>query len=376
MSLHRTVRLRFRSRMRFRANSSPLFKRRKFDYCIVDEASQITLPTCIGPLRNADKFVLVGDHFQLPPIVRKEAARVGGLDVSLFRRLSDAHPAAVANLAAQYRMNEDIMLLSNRLIYEGRLRCGSDAVAKQALVLPKRKTCAQICGEAICDNSCWAQSLMSEDRKAVLVDTDLIPARETRAGDLVQNPTEAGLVYTLARALVASGTPASDIAVITPYRQQIKLIQRVFKGATDISLDGVEVLTADKAQGRDKAVVLVSLVRSNDTGNIGNLLRDWRRINVSFTRAKAKLVIFGSVGTLSSDRLMADFVNLMEEREWVLRLPEGADGLHGEITGVKDEEEDGVEEGGGEEKKKRKGVVGARMLEKRPFVKELLEGED
>lgn len=143
------------------ADPSPVFARRKFDYCIVDEASQITLPTCLGPLRCADKFVLVGDHFQLPPIVRKAEARAGGLDVSLFRRLSDAHTEAVAPLASQYRMNEDIMLLSNRLIYEGRLRCGSEAVAMQALTLRNRTLCAHN-GPATCADDCWLQGLLDE----------------------------------------------------------------------------------------------------------------------------------------------------------------------------------------------------------------------
>lgn len=210
----------------------------------------------------------------------------------------------------------------------------------------------------------------------------------------MQNPTEAALIYTLTRALVASGVRPDDIAVITPYRQQIKLIQRVFSAPSspsssspsspaspspspdaDVDLSAVEVLTADKAQGRDKAVVLVSLVRSNDTGNIGSLLRDWRRINVSFTRAKAKLVIFGSAETLSSDRLMADFVQLMEGRGWVLKLPEGAGGMHGE-AGLEDEVktgEEGAESDG--EVKRRRAVVGTRMLDARPFVKELVEGE-
>lgn len=112
---------------------STLFSRRKFDVCIVDEASQITLPTCLGPLRFADKFVLVGDHFQLPPLVKSARARKGGLDVSLFRRLSEAHPHAVAELAHQYRMNEDIMTLSNTLIYENRLICGNEEVATRTL---------------------------------------------------------------------------------------------------------------------------------------------------------------------------------------------------------------------------------------------------
>ena len=141
---------------------SPLFFRRKFDYCFVDEASQITLPTCLGPLRLADKFVLVGDHFQLPPIVRNADAKRGGLDVSLFRTLSEAHPAAVTDLSYQYRMNEDIMLLSNKLIYEGKLKCGSDDVAQRGLKLAQ-KSCEDVFGTG-CDQPCWVQYLMKPRR--------------------------------------------------------------------------------------------------------------------------------------------------------------------------------------------------------------------
>jgi DNA replication ATP-dependent helicase Dna2 len=114
---------------------SPLFTRRRFDYCIIDEASQITLPTALGPLRFADKFVLVGDHYQLPPIVKNHDARKAGLDVSLFKLLSEKRPESVTSLTFQYRMNEDIMALSNKLIYEGRLKCGSEEVARQVLSL-------------------------------------------------------------------------------------------------------------------------------------------------------------------------------------------------------------------------------------------------
>ncbi|OCF42705.1 DNA replication ATP-dependent helicase Dna2 [Kwoniella heveanensis CBS 569] len=304
----------------------PLFFRRKFDYCIVDEASQITLPTCIGPLRMADKFILVGDHFQLPPIVRHPEARRGGLDVSLFKLLSSTHPQAVSDLSMQYRMNEDIMLLSNQLVYEGKLKCGNELVAKSGLALKARKPCSEIfdmdAGKEECDR-CWVQKLLDESTKCVFVDTDGLPARDMRVGDVVQNKTEARLVQQLATALHASGLAQEDLAIITPYRQQIKLLSTLFK-----PLPRVEILTADKSQGRDKECILISLVRSNESGGIGDLLKDWRRINVSFTRAKKKLVIFGSASTLARDPLLKDFLTLMHGKGWLMKLSRGDEGSH------------------------------------------------
>ena len=104
----------------------------------MDEASQTTLPACLGPLRYADRFVLVGDHYQLPPLVRNVEAQKGGLDVSLFKLLSERHPCALTILEHQYRMNQDIMLLSNSLVYDGMLKCGNENVAKRVLQIPDR----------------------------------------------------------------------------------------------------------------------------------------------------------------------------------------------------------------------------------------------
>lgn len=143
---------------------SALFSRRKFDYCIVDEASQVTLPTCLGPLRFADKFILVGDHYQLSPLVRCRAAKKAGFEVSLFRLLSEAHEDYVVDLTHQYRMNEDIMHLSNTLVYKGRLVCGSEEVAKRCLEIPSYKFIDDIhvkTGDK-CDRvSCWLEYLLS-----------------------------------------------------------------------------------------------------------------------------------------------------------------------------------------------------------------------
>jgi len=92
--------------------------------------------------------------------------------------------------------------------------------------------------------------------------------------------------------------------------------------------------TADKFQGRDKEIIVISLVRSNDQGTVGELLRDWRRINVAYTRARSKLIILGSKSTLSSNDLLKDFVGLMERNSWVYTLPADAHLHHRTMTGA------------------------------------------
>ncbi|GAA5907066.1 hypothetical protein JCM8208_004503 [Rhodotorula glutinis] len=317
--------------------NEPIFVKRRFDVCIVDEASQVTLPTCLGPLRFADKFVLVGDHNQLPPLVRNSSAKKGGLDVSLFKRLSDAHPAAVVNLTHQYRMNADIMLLSNKLVYSDRLQVGAEAVGSRRLELPRR--------EKADDMEPWLREVVDPSRSVIFVDTDALPARERRNGSLIDNELEGELIKQSVAALSTCGVASGDIGVITLYRQQIKLLSRILEP----SFPGVEVLTADRSQGRDKECILVSLVRSNTGAHVGDLLKDWRRVNVVLTRAKAKLVLFGSRSTLSHNALMREFLNLVEGKEWVYELPAGLEvslreQAQASTRSIKPEEEEGEEE--------------------------------
>ncbi|BGP51084.1 DNA replication endonuclease-helicase Dna2 [Rhodotorula kratochvilovae] len=312
--------------------NEPIFVKRRFDVCIVDEASQVTLPTCLGPLRFADKFVLVGDHHQLPPLVRNSAARKGGLDVSLFKRLSDAHPAAVVNLTHQYRMSEDIMLLSNKLVYSDQLRVGAADVGNRRLELPQREKTETM--------EPWLREVVDPARTVLFVDTDALPAHERRQGSLIDNELEAALIKQTVSALSTCGVAPADIGVITLYRQQIKLLSRLLEP----SFPGVEVLTADRSQGRDKECILVSLVRSNTGGHVGDLLKDWRRINVVLTRAKAKLVVFGSRSTLAHNPLMRRFLDLVTEKEWVYALPAGLEVSLVEDARVKNEVKDEEEE--------------------------------
>ncbi|KAJ7761485.1 DNA replication factor Dna2-domain-containing protein [Mycena maculata] len=256
--------------------------------------------------------------------VRNPDARKGGLDVSLFRRLSEAHPQSVVNMAHQYRMNEDIMALSNRLIYGDRLRCGSDAVAQQTLVLPDRTFLQDLhIGKACHSTGCWIDKLMAGSCKAVFVDTDTVPAQDSRVGDLVQNEVEANLVYQVTETLLRCGVPPEEIGLISMYRQQLKLLGHLLADRK-----GVEMMTADRSQGRDKDCIIISMVRSNDTGYVGDLIKDWRRMNVSFTRARSKLIIFGSRKTLEKAPLLQEFFELVEGRGWILPLPPNADVLH------------------------------------------------
>ncbi|KAI4170460.1 MAG: hypothetical protein LQ343_004963 [Gyalolechia ehrenbergii] len=315
-----------------------IFNQKLFDYCIVDEASQITLPVCLGPIRMARTFILVGDHNQLPPLVQNKEAQEGGLDVSLFKMLSDSHPESVVNLEHQYRMCEDIMTLSNTLIYNGQLKCGNAAVAQRSIRVPRMEALKQhhhtpssllsanLNPKTVCLNPtrfhCWLRDLLDPGVKACFVNTDtLLPlSREAETGSRLVNTCEATLCTHLVQSLLTTGVPAKDIGVITLYRSQLALIKqnlRQFHPA-------VEMHTADKFQGRDKEVVILSLVRNNESLNVGDLLKDWRRVNVALTRARTKLLILGSKSTLKGNELLDRFIRLMDEKGWIYNLPPGA----------------------------------------------------
>ncbi|CAK7227667.1 DNA replication endonuclease-helicase Dna2 [Sporothrix curviconia] len=356
----------------------PIFNERTFDYCIVDEASQITLPICLGPIRMARTFVLVGDHNQLPPLVQSDDAREGGLDISLFKLLSDSHPDSVVNLEHQYRMCEDIMALSNTLIYNGRLKCGTEALRHRSLHVPDMArlhlhhhnagSMARLTPPSFCamgSKACWLRDLLRPETRVAFVNTDAIPSsREEAKGNRTVNPCEARLVAQLVEGLLTVGVPASDIGVMTHYRSQLSLLRNSLRGVSGSSSNTsssnnnagggggvIEMHTADRFQGRDKEVVVLSLVRNNEACLIGDLLKDWRRINVAFTRAKTKLLVVGSRSTLkggvnntkkdngngrggdrdsrlangeTGEEMLARFIRLMEERSWIYDLPSDA----------------------------------------------------
>uniref|UniRef100_A0A8D0G3H1 DNA replication ATP-dependent helicase/nuclease n=1 Tax=Sphenodon punctatus TaxID=8508 RepID=A0A8D0G3H1_SPHPU len=242
----------------------PVFTRKRFDFCIVDEASQISQPVCLGPLFYSHRFVLVGDHQQLPPLVQNAEARDLGMSESLFKRL-ERNKNAVVQLTVQYRMNSKIMSLSNKLVYEGKLECGSEKVSQATINLPYLED-VKLELELLANTSeTWLKETLDPNNPVCFLNTE------------------------------KAGCKPSDIGIISPYRHQLKIITDLMPSSY---VGTVEVNTVDKYQGRDKSIIIVSFVRNNNDGNLGELLKDWRRLNVAITRAKHKLIMLGCAPSL------------------------------------------------------------------------------
>lgn len=285
--------------------TDPLLRRCDFDVCIVDEAGQITMPAILGPLTKANRFVLVGDHHQLPPLVSNPVAEEGGFGVPLFARLAEAHPGAVVTLSKQYRMSKDIQSISNTFVYSGALQCGTKEVAESQLQLSMQSIPN--------DQPAWMYQALEPKNSVVFLDTKAAACRELSRGEAVENHGEANIAMTLIEMARSAGVPEESMAVISPYRSQVSLLIDKVRNKNL----GVECLTIDKAQGKDKDMVIVSLVRSNDTRAPGKLLDDARRVNVAITRAKSKLVLIGDSSTLKNLTLFDTILGYFSQQGWI-----------------------------------------------------------
>ncbi|KAK6202570.1 DNA replication factor Dna2-domain-containing protein [Scheffersomyces amazonensis] len=296
--------------------------RPKFDYCIIDEASQASMPMSLGPLRFCDKFVLVGDHYQLPPLVLSPDPEVKkGLSQSLFKVLAEKYPSSMVELTYQYRMCEEIMQLCNILVYNNRLKCGSVDTAKQFLKIPHPEVIGSFYkGDPATLKDTWMAHILQPNHKVLFLDHDKIPATEHMFGDYVENKAEAEIVRQTVEGLLACGIEENQIGVMTFNRGQLRLLNRVLHGHEEL-----EILTADRFQGRDKDCIIISFVRSNDENKAGDLVRDWRRVNVAITRARSKLILLGSKSTLSSADTIKTFMQLVSSKNWVYEMPPNSD---------------------------------------------------
>lgn len=298
----------------------PVFTQRRFEVCIMDEASQILQPASLGPLFNAHKFVLVGDPKQLPPVVQSKEARGLGMDESLFLRLENGPATFELNL--QYRMNRDIMYLSNTLVYNGCLKCGNDSVANNRLKWAKD---GQL--EKVFEEYSWMTSVLCDDpyKAALFLDTEKVPAKEERdSSGLIKNVIEAQIVKCLVKSFIQIGVTENDVGVIAPYRKQVTVIRDLLT-----CNPGVEVNTVDQYQGRDKDIIIISLTRSFTSAKdaetkSGELLKDIRRLNVALTRAKKMLILVGHVNSLKSYPPLQSVIEILQEKNSIVGLPHEA----------------------------------------------------
>ncbi|WP_409338682.1 AAA domain-containing protein [Halalkalicoccus ordinarius] len=259
---------------------SRIMREQEFDVALVDEASQLTEPATLAAINRAKRFVLVGDHHQLPPVVRTE----NELSRSLFERLIETHPEAGVMLDRQYRMAQRIQSFSSREFYDGKLRPATGAVARQRI-----DDLESVSFEAL------PEALRE---RASFVDVEGDDGRHT-------DEREAGRIAELVERFAEAGVDPADIGVIAPFRAQVTTIDgRVPEAVT--------VDTVDRFQGSSKEVVIVSLVASDSADMEGPIFDDYRRVNVALTRAKKSLVLVGTGDALRSDDLYGRIVDWAE----------------------------------------------------------------
>ena len=248
-----------------------------FDWCIMDEASQSTEAAAWSPLQIVDRLVLAGDHFQLPPTIISTQAAAEGFNVSLLERLIEQPGQEIARrLTVQYRMHQHIMKFSSQEFYEDSL--SADASVHDHLLsgLPGLAT-----------NELTETPIDFIDTAGASYDESAEPESDSR-----YNLQEADLVVKKVQALLASGLAPAEIAVISPYSAQVRLLR------DRLQQPEMEIDSVDGFQGREKEAVIVSLVRSNREGQIG-FLKDVRRMNVALTRARRKLIVIGDSATIT-----------------------------------------------------------------------------
>jgi DNA replication ATP-dependent helicase Dna2 len=253
---------------------SRVMREQSFDVAVVDEAGQLTEPGTLAAATLADRFVLVGDHHQLPPVVRAEESgdgSVADLSRSLFERMVETYPDASVTLDRQYRMAQRIQAFASREFYGGQLRPASGEIAAQ-----------QVGDLPDVDPAALPAHLRG---RVAFVDPDGRAEGNT-------NPAEADAVAETVRSYLAAGVRPADVGVIAPYRAQVAEIAKRVP-------EGVAVDTVDRFQGSSREVIVVSFVA---TGSLdGPIFEDYRRVNVALTRAKKALVLVGDADALATD---------------------------------------------------------------------------
>ena len=269
----------------------------KYSTLFIDEAAQALEAACWIAIRKAGRVILAGDHCQLPPTVKSIMALKGGLGKTLMERIVENKPEAVTLLKMQYRMNEQIMKFSSEWFYHG--------MVESAPTVSHR-------------------GILDYDTPMMWIDTAECDGKEEFVGENFGriNRAEAELtLQTLQQYLEKIGKQrileeSIDVGIISPYRAQVQLLRKELRKREFFRpyRHLLTVNTVDGFQGQERDIILISLVRSNDGGDIG-FLRDLRRMNVAITRARMKLIILGSSETMTSHpfyKKLYEYVGLLK----------------------------------------------------------------
>ena len=284
----------------------------KFGTLFIDEAAQALEAACWIPMRRASRVILAGDHCQLPPTVKSIAALRAGLGKTLMERIAENKPEVVTLLKIQYRMNEDIMRFSSDWFYGGQVESAPQIKYRSILDFDhpiswidtsNEENQMTIEGEDAPEDSASTSSSSS----AANQNSDL-NFKEQFVGESFGriNKAEAELtLLTLAEYFTKIGKQrvlgdSIDVGIISPYRAQVQYLKKLIKKYEFFKPYRrlISVNTVDGFQGQERDVILISLVRSNDEGQIG-FLKDLRRMNVAMTRARMKLIILGNKDTMT-----------------------------------------------------------------------------
>lgn len=284
----------------------------KFGTLFIDEAAQALEAACWIPMRRASRVILAGDHCQLPPTVKSIAALRAGLGKTLMERIAENKPEVVTLLKIQYRMNDEIMRFSSDWFYGGKVESAPQIKYRSVLDYDHPITWIDTSNEenqitiegedAPEDSASTASSVSAANQNSDL------NFKEQFVGESFGriNKAEAELtLLTLAEYFTKIGKQCVleeriDVGIISPYRAQVQYLKKLIKKYEFFKPYRrlISVNTVDGFQGQERDVILISLVRSNDEGQIG-FLKDLRRMNVAMTRARMKLIILGNKDTMT-----------------------------------------------------------------------------
>ena len=270
-------------------SANRLLDGQKFGTLFIDEAAQALEAACWIPIRKVSRVILAGDHCQLPPTVKSFAALKAGLGKTLMERIVENKPEVVTLLKVQYRMNEEIMRFSSDWFYGNQVESAPEVKNRSILDLDIPMS--------------WIDTSEFE-----LPEDGSLTFKEEFVGESFGriNKAEAELtLLALENYFKKIGKERIlderiDVGIISPYRAQVQYLRRQLKKKEWVKpfRHLISVNTVDGFQGQERDVILISLVRANDEGQIG-FLRDLRRMNVAITRARMKLIILGDASTMT-----------------------------------------------------------------------------